>query len=238
MDGSDLSHTESESFACGPIDHYHRQEDLPERRKIKTKKLVGCFDMDASPEFCLLFSIDARAVVFFSFVGLGFVTPFSPFFVCDRMDFGVSLSTLLVHGSSCSLPFSLSLHDACVISFFLSNTHTNIYNSPSSNSFFQSPHSLYPITRSNHSYLIHSFPLTTTLSNFHIHSPIPTSRLFPSLQKKSNHEPCIPPISTAWQHQSFYSYYSYSSIPSSQQQAVVPSTTPTTRMRHYSTSSL
>lgn len=82
MDGSDLSHTESESFACGPIDHYHHQADLPERKK---NWLVGCFDMDASPEFCFPPSIDARAV-FFSFVGLGFVTPISPFFVCDRMD--------------------------------------------------------------------------------------------------------------------------------------------------------
>lgn len=83
MDGSDLSHTESESLACGPTDHYHLQADLLERRK-KNKKigwLVGCFDMDASPEFCFPPSIDARAV-FFSFVGLGFVTPISPFFVC------------------------------------------------------------------------------------------------------------------------------------------------------------
>lgn len=89
MDGSDLSHTESESLACGPIDHYHRQADLPERRKKSKKKdgwLVGYFDMDAPPEFCFPPSIDARAVVFFSFVGLGFVTPISPFFVCDRMD--------------------------------------------------------------------------------------------------------------------------------------------------------
>lgn len=80
MDGSDLSHTESESLACGPIDHYHHQADLLERKKIKKNSwLVGCFDMDAPPEFCFPPSIDARAV-FFSFVGLGFVTPISPFF--------------------------------------------------------------------------------------------------------------------------------------------------------------
>lgn len=55
------------------------------KEKRRVKKLVGCFDMDAPPEFCFPPSIDARAV-FFSFVGLGFVTPISPFFVCDRMD--------------------------------------------------------------------------------------------------------------------------------------------------------
>lgn len=51
-------------------------------RKVKKKDgwLVGYFDMDAPPEFCFPPSIDARAVVFFSFVGLGFVTPISPFF--------------------------------------------------------------------------------------------------------------------------------------------------------------
>lgn len=47
-------------------------------KKNKKNWLVGCFDMDASPEFCFPPSIDARAV-FFSFVGLGFVTPISPF---------------------------------------------------------------------------------------------------------------------------------------------------------------
>lgn len=190
--------------------------------------------MDAPPEFCFPPSIDARAV-FFSFVGLGFVTPISPFFVCDRMDFGVSLSTLLVHGSSCSLP-PLSLHDACVISFFLSNTHTHIQ--LSFIKFFLPVSSLSTsITRSNHSYLIHSFPLIPILS---IPTFILPSQLlrFSFSKKKPNHAPCIHLISTAWQHQSFYSYYSYSSIPSSQQQAVVPSTTHTTRINHYSTSSL
>lgn len=94
---------------------------------------------------------------------------------------------------------SLSLHDACVISFFLSNT--NIQPSfikfflPVSSSLFIS------ITRSNHSYLIHSFPLTPILSNFHIHSPIPPSSLF-LLSKKTkttNHAfpPFPPPGSTS-----------------------------------------
>lgn len=79
------------------------------------------------------------------------------------------------------LSLSLSLHDDCVISFFLSNTHIHIYNSLSSNSFS----SLFiSITRSNHPYLIHSFPLTLVLSNSHIHSPIPTSQLF-LLSKKN-----------------------------------------------------
>lgn len=44
----------------------------------KKNWLVGCLIWDASPEFCFPPSIDARAV-FFSFVGLGFVTPISPF---------------------------------------------------------------------------------------------------------------------------------------------------------------
>lgn len=93
MDGSDLSHTESESFACGPIEMVRtrvlhsiiviivKQIYWKGKKKSKNKLvgwLVGCFDMDAPPEFCLLPSIDARAV-FFSFVGLGFVTPISPF---------------------------------------------------------------------------------------------------------------------------------------------------------------
>lgn len=129
----------------------------------------------------------------------------------------------------------LSLHDACVISSSL--THTNIYNSLSSNSFFQSPHSLHPlldqITRT-------SFTLSLSPQSFRIPTFTPLFQLlrFSFSPKNPNHEPCIHPISTAWQHQSFYSYYSYSSIPSSQQQAVVPSTTPTTRIKHYSTSSL
>lgn len=202
----------------------------------KIKELVGCFDMDASPEFCLLPSIDARAV-FFSFVGLGFVTPISPF-MCDRMDLVfLCLYCYYLHALFLFSPPSLSLHDACVISFFLSNTHKHIQ--LSFIKFFLPVSSLsISITRSNHSYLIHSVPLPTILSNFHIHSPIPTSSLFLLSKKNQTHEPCIHPISTAWQHHSFYSYYSYSSIPSSQQQAVLPSTTPTTRMKHYSTSSL
>lgn len=48
------------------------------RKGEKKSKKIGWFDMDASPEFCFPPTIDARAV-FFSFVGLGFVTPISPF---------------------------------------------------------------------------------------------------------------------------------------------------------------
>lgn len=96
--------------------------------------------MDASPEFCFPPSIDARAV-FFSFVGLGFVTPISPFFVCviGRI-WCFSVDTAITYMfSSCSLP--LSLHDDCVISFFLSNTHT--YTTLLHQ--ILSPHSLYPL---------------------------------------------------------------------------------------------
>lgn len=135
--------------------------------------------MDASPEFCLLPSIDARAV-FFSFVGLGLVTPISPFLCVIGWIwcFSVYLTSTWLFLFS---PIFLSLHDDCVISFFLSNTHTHIQ--LSFIKFFLPVSSLFlSNTRSNHPYLIHSFPLTPILSNFHIHPPIPTSS-FLLLQK-------------------------------------------------------
>lgn len=192
-------------------------------KQIKKNWLVGCFDMDASPEFCFPPSIDARAV-FFSFVGLGFVTPISPFLCVIGWIWCFSVDTAITYMSF----LSLSLHDACVISFSLTHTHTytTLLHQILSSGLLLTLYIHYEIRS-----LIHSFPLTPILSNSHIHSPIPTSSLFLFLlQKHPNHAPCIHPISTAWQHQSFFYYSYYSSIPSSQQQAVVPSTTPTTRM--------
>lgn len=155
---------------------------------------------------------------------LGLLHPSHLFCVCDRMDFGVSSSTLLVHGSSCSLP--LSLHDDCVISFSLTHTYTTLLHQILSSNLLTLyihyeikslvPHPLFPSHPNPF-----NFPHSFSHANFFA---------FPSPKKNQTHAPCIHPISTAWQHQSFYSYYSSSSIPSSQQQAVVPSTTPTTRM--------
>lgn len=154
--------------------------------------------MDASPEFCFPPSIDARAV-FFSFVGLGFVTPISPFFsvIGWIWCFSVYLTSTWLFLFS---PPSLSLHDACVIPFFLSKTH--IYNSPSSNSFFQSPpHSLYPlqdqITRT-------SSTLSLSPQFFRISTFIPLLQLlrfflFSKKTKPTNHAfpPFPPPGSTS-----------------------------------------
>lgn len=149
MDGSDLSHTESESFACGPTDHYHRQADLLERKKekVKKKKLVGWLVVSIWMRLLssACFPRSMRAPCSSPLWDLGLLHPSHLFFSVIGWIWCFSVDTAITYMfSSCSLPPSLSLHDDCVISFSL--THTNIYNSPSSNSFFQSPpHSLYPL---------------------------------------------------------------------------------------------
>lgn len=78
-----------------------------------------------------------------------------------------------------------------MISFSLTHTHTRIQ--LSFIKFFLPVSSLsISITRSNHPYLIHSFPLIPILSNSHIHSPIPTFQLF-LLSKKPKPRTMHPP---------------------------------------------